>query len=106
MAGPTGAGDGGIAPAAGVMTMTLAGVLAQGGGHLIDDFFDFIGGIFVGDEQGIGGLDDDEVVDSEQGDLGVLVGVDDVVVGAELGQGAFDGIAGGVGGQVFGDAEP
>lgn len=82
------------------------GSLAERGGHLIDDFFDFIGGVSVGDEQGIGGLDDDEVVDSEQGDLGRLVGVDDVVVGAELGQDAFDGIAGGVGGQVFGDAEP
>ncbi len=40
----------------------------------------------VGDEDGVIGLDDDEVIDAEEGDAGVFAGVeDDVVLGFDLG---------------------
>ena len=58
-------------------------------GELGAEVFDGVGLVAVGDEEGVIGLDDDEVIDAEDGDAAFLAVVeDDVVLGVELGDGA------------------
>ncbi len=76
-------------------------------GKDIREFFDGVGLVAVGDEEGIFGLDDDEVIDAEEGDVGVFAIVeDDVVFGVDLGDGGIGGVLDALLGEVFGDGDP
>ncbi|MFM2243457.1 MAG: hypothetical protein RLZ97_2313, partial [Verrucomicrobiota bacterium] len=81
--------------------------LQQLGGELGGEFFDGVGLVAVGDEEGVFGLDDDEVVDAEEGDVGAGAGVeDDVVFRLDVGDGAVDLVVFAGGLEVFGDGDP
>ncbi len=78
---------------------------------MIDEFFDLIGLGFVGDEDAIGGVDDDEILDSEEGDVGVFPvfrrgGVDGVAGGILGADGGIMVVSLGVFGEVFSDGDP
>ena len=61
----------------------------------------------VGDEEGVFGLDDDEVIDSEEGDTAFGAGVeDDVVLGVDLGEVDVAAIFFADGFEVFRDGNP
>ena len=81
----------------------LQKVFGEDGG----EFFDGVGLVAVGDEEGVFGLDDDEVIDAEEGDVGVFAIVeDDVVFGVDLGDGGIGGVLDALLGEVFGDGDP
>ena len=83
------------------------GVLEEVFGELVAEFFDVVGLVAVGDEEGIFGLDDDEVIDSEEGDAGVFAVVeDDVVFGLDLGDFVVGLVSVALGVEVFGDGDP
>ena len=71
------------------------------------EFFDGVCLVTVGDEEGVFGLDDDEVIDDEEGDVGVFPIVeDDVVFGVDLGNCGIGGVLDALLREVFGDGDP
>ena len=42
----------------------------QFGGEPVDEFFDLVSLVPIGDEEGVGGLHDDQILDAEEGDRG------------------------------------
>lgn len=81
--------------------------LEKFGGEEGGEFFDGVGLVAIGDEEGVFGLDDDEVIDAEEGDVGVFAIVeDDVVLGVDLGDGGVGGVLAALLGEVFGDGDP
>ena len=76
-------------------------------GKNFGEFFDGVGLVAVGDEEGVFGLDDDEVIDAEEGDVGVFAIVkDDVVLGLDLGDDGVGGVVAALLGEIFGDRNP
>jgi len=75
-------------------------------GDDIDEFFDSVGGVFVGDEDSVFGFDDDEVFDAEEGDAFAGGIEDDVAGGIDLGEGCVGGVEAFVCGEVFTDGDP
>ena len=76
-------------------------------GQLVAEFFDVIGLVAVGDEEGVFSLDDDEVIDSEEGDTDVLAVVeDDVVLGFNLGDFVVGLVAVTLGREILRDGDP
>ena len=81
----------------------LQKVFGEDGG----EFFDGVGLVAVGDEEGVFGLDDDEVIDPEESDVRIFAIVeDDVVFGVDLGDGGIGGVLDALLGEVFGDGDP
>lgn len=73
------------------------------GGEVLDR----VGLVTIGDEQGVVGLDDDQVIHAEERDLGSFAGVEnDIVFGIDLGDGGIDSIVVADGFEVFGDGDP
>lgn len=72
----------------------------------IDEFFDGVGGVFVGDEDSVFGFDDDEVFDAEEGDAFTGGIEDDVSGGIDLGEGSVGCVEAFVSGEVFTDGDP
>jgi len=63
--------------------------------------------VAVGDEEGVVSLDDDEVIDAEEGDAGVFAIVeDDVVLGFDFGDLVVGLVSVALGVEVFGDGDP
>ena len=88
-------------------TGDVRGCSKQFFGQLIDDLFDGVGLVAVGDEEGVVGLDDDHVFGSEEGDVFVVSGVeDDVAVAVEGGDGLVRAVFIGVVFQILGDGDP
>lgn len=57
------------------------------------EFFDGVGLMTIGDEEGVSGLNDDEIGDSEEGDFDFfLIVEDDVVFGIDEGEFAVGGV--------------
>ena len=76
-------------------------------GKNFGEFFDGVGLVAVGDEEGVFGLDDDEVIDAEEGDVGVFAIVkDDVVLGLDLGDDGVGGVVAALLGEILGDRNP
>ena len=71
-----------------------------------DDLFNFFGFVAAADEEGVGGLDDDEIVDAEEGDGAWLVGEDEIIGGFDGVEGGIRLISRGIGIEVFGDGGP
>lgn len=60
----------------------------------VHDFFYILGAVFWGDEEGVGGVDDEEVVDADGGDGSVgVVNVDEAILYIFQHGGAFGGVA-------------
>jgi len=75
--------------------------------EFVDDFFDVVGLVAVGDEDGVIGLDDDEVIDAEEGDFGAFSCVeDDVVLGVDFGEVGVGAVLLALGLEVFCDGDP
>ena len=84
-----------------------AEVLQQLLGQFLDDFFDAVRLVAVGDEEAVFGLDDDEIVDAEEGDAAAVLVAEDDVVFAVDGSDLLVGLVvvrNGV--EVFGDGDP
>jgi len=87
--------------------MGAAGGSEKLGRELVGELLDGVRLVAVGDEEGVAGLHDDQVVDAEQGDVAALAGVeDDVVLGIDLGDRGVDSVVVADFFEVVRDGEP
>ena len=75
--------------------------------EFVTEFFDFVGLVAVGDEESVLSLNNDEVIDSEEGDARFLASVkDDVVLRIYLGDFIVRLVAVSLRGEIFRDRDP
>lgn len=74
---------------------------------MVGELLDGVGLVTIGDQEGVAGLDHDEVIDAEEGDFDSFLFVeDDVVFGVDKCEVTVGGIVVALVGQVFGDRDP
>ena len=64
--------------------------------ELFEELFDAFGLGGIGDECGVGGMNDDEVAETECGDEVITGGTDDAAVRIDAAVESIDGVAGGI----------